>query len=153
MRLLKQHFGDDHLVRVDATNAWSVDQSLEFARRTQPYEIEYVEDATSGLDDLAELRRRVRFPLSTHTSVSNFGHVAEAVRKGSINLVSAELHKIGGILACKQLGKVCEAVGWGMSMHTHSHMGITLMSMVHMAASTPQLIHALDTQYVWTHLR
>ena len=150
VRLLRRHFGNDHLVRVDATNAWSVDESAEFAKSTEANEVEYLEDPTSGLDNLAELRRRVRVPLSTHTSVSQFGHIAEAVGKGSIDLVSAEIHKIGGILACKQLGKVCEAVGWGMSMHTHSHMGIALMAMVHMAASTPQLTHALDTQYVWT---
>ena len=150
VRLLRERFGDEHLVRVDATNAWSVDESIEFAERTDQYDVEYLEDPTSGLDNLAKLRASVDVPLSTHTSVSNFDHIEDAVRKESIDIVSAEIHKFGGILACKQVGKICEAVGWGMSMHTHSHMGISLMAMVHLAASTPQLSHALDTQYIWT---
>jgi glucarate dehydratase len=36
-----------------------------------------------------------------------------------------------------------------MSMHSNSHLGISLAAMVHVAAATPALTYACDTHYPW----
>jgi len=37
----------------------------------------------------------------------------------------------------------------GLSMHSNSHLGISLMAMVHLGAATPHLTYASDTHYPW----
>jgi glucarate dehydratase len=37
----------------------------------------------------------------------------------------------------------------GLSMHSNSHLGISLMAMTHLAASVPNLAYACDTHYPW----
>jgi glucarate dehydratase len=36
-----------------------------------------------------------------------------------------------------------------MSMHSNSHLGISLAAMVHLAAAIPNLTYACDTHYPW----
>jgi glucarate dehydratase len=36
-----------------------------------------------------------------------------------------------------------------MSMHSNSHLGISLMAMTHVAGSIPNLSYACDTHYPW----
>ena len=39
--------------------------------------------------------------------------------------------------------------GMGLSMHSNSHLGVSLAAMVHLAAATPNLTYACDTHYPW----
>ncbi len=42
---------------------------------------------------------------------------------------------------------VHEPFGLGLSMHSYSHLGISLAAMVHLAAATPNLTYACDTHW------
>ena len=44
---------------------------------------------------------------------------------------------------------MCRTFGRGLSMHSNSHLGISLMAMSHLAAATPNLTYACDTHYPW----
>ena len=44
---------------------------------------------------------------------------------------------------------MCETFGLGLSMHSNSHLGISLIAMTHLAASVPHLSYACDTHYPW----
>src|SRR5260370_9443199 len=37
----------------------------------------------------------------------------------------------------------------GLSMHSNSHLGVSLMAMTHVAAASPHLTFACDTHYPW----
>ena len=47
------------------------------------------------------------------------------------------------------LGKLCRTFSLGLSMHSNSHLGVSLMAMAHAAAATPHLAYACDTHYPW----
>jgi glucarate dehydratase len=44
---------------------------------------------------------------------------------------------------------MCRTFNLGLSMHSNSHLGISLMAMAHLAAATPNLSYACDTHYPW----
>jgi glucarate dehydratase len=48
-----------------------------------------------------------------------------------------------------KLAQLCRVFGWGVSMHSNSHLGISLMAMAHVAAAIPNLTYACDTHYPW----
>jgi glucarate dehydratase len=47
------------------------------------------------------------------------------------------------------LAAFCRIFGRGLSMHSNSHAGISLMAMAHLAAATPNLTFAVDTHSPW----
>jgi glucarate dehydratase len=98
---------------------------------------------------MAEVARQVKVPLSTNAVVTQFEHVPEAVRTRAVGVVLSDHHYWGGLEATKQISKVCEVFGLGVSMHSNSHLGISLAAMVHVAAATPHLTYACDTHYPW----
>jgi glucarate dehydratase len=48
-----------------------------------------------------------------------------------------------------ELTRICETFGRDLSMHSNSHLGISLAAMVHLGAALPRLPYALDTHYPW----
>ena len=52
-------------------------------------------------------------------------------------------------LSCFAVTGFSESFGLGVSMHSNSHLGISLAAMVHLAAATPNLTYACDTHWPW----
>jgi len=63
--------------------------------------------------------------------------------------VLSDPHYWGGLRQVQCLGKLCRTFGLGLSMHSNSHLGVSLMAMAHAAAATPHLTYACDTHYPW----
>src|SRR4029450_9924351 len=58
-------------------------------------------------------------------------------------------HYWGGLRQVQHLGKICKTFGLGLSMHSNTHLGVSLMAMAHAAAATQHLTYACDTHYPW----
>lgn len=58
-------------------------------------------------------------------------------------------HYWGGLRATRELAAVCRAFGVGLSMHSNTHLGISLAAMAQVAATVPHLDHACDSHYPW----
>jgi glucarate dehydratase len=88
-------------------------------------------------------------PLATNMVVTAFEHVAPAVAKRSVGVILSDHHMWGGLRATVELGRLCRTFDLGLSMHSNSHLGISLAAMVHVAAAVPELTYACDTHYPW----
>jgi glucarate dehydratase len=66
-----------------------------------------------------------------------------------VDVVLSDHHYWGGLLATKEMSRICETWGLGVSMHSNSHLGISLAAMVQVAAATPHLRYTLDTHTPW----
>jgi glucarate dehydratase len=53
------------------------------------------------------------------------------------------------LTAFRNLGVICKTLGWGLSQHSNSHLGISFAAMIHAGAAIPNLIYASDTHYPW----
>lgn len=47
------------------------------------------------------------------------------------------------------LATKCAEMGRDLSMHSNSHLGISLAAMFHLGAALPNFTYALDTHYPW----
>jgi glucarate dehydratase len=81
--------------------------------------------------------------------VTAFSHIPESVREDAVQVILGDHHYWGGLRATVELGRICSTFGIGMSMHSNSHLGVSLMAMVHLAAATPNLTYDADTHYPW----
>ncbi len=149
IRLLRERFGPDYQLRIDPNAIWSVETSIRVARQLEPYDLEYLEDPTWGIAGMAEVARRTAIPLATNMCVTKFDDIPQAIRAGAVNVILGDHHYWGGLTAFQRLGQLCATFGLGMSMHSNSHLGVSLAAMIHAAAITPNLIVACDTHYPW----
>ncbi|MEV8508516.1 glucarate dehydratase family protein [Actinoplanes sp. NPDC051475] len=137
-----------HPLRLDPNCAWSVETSLRVAGKTDGL-LEYLEDPTPGLAGMAEVAEEAPMPLATNMCVVQMADLPEAVRRGSVQIVLADHHYWGGLTESAHLAAVCRTWGLGLSMHSNSHLGISLAAMVHLGAATPDLTYAADTHTPW----
>lgn len=139
----------DHPLRIDPNGGWTVETAIRIARELENV-LEYLEDPVIGMDQMAQVAAATSIPLATNMIVLEFGQIAEAFRKKAVQIVLSDHHYWGGLRASAHLGKICETLGFGVSMHSNSHLGITLAAMTHVAAATPNLSFDCDTHYPWT---
>jgi glucarate dehydratase len=147
IRALRDAFPDLPL-RLDPNAAWTVDTSIKVALATDGL-IEYLEDPTGGQSGMAAVAREAPMPLATNMCVVAFADLPEAVELGSVGIVLADHHYWGGLRASAELAAICRTWGIGLSMHSNSHLGISLAAMTHLAAATPNLGYAVDTHTPW----
>ena len=147
MKALKQAFPSIPL-RIDPNGNWSIETSIRMAELLGE-DLQYYEDPCPGLEGMAELHRRTGLPLATNMVVTDFDEFRRSIALNSVQIVLADHHYWGGLRDTQILSRMCETFGLGVSMHSNSHLGISLMAMTHVAAAVPNLSYACDTHYPW----
>ncbi|EGG49324.1 glucarate dehydratase family protein [Streptomyces griseoaurantiacus] len=137
-----------HPLRLDPNGAWSVETSLKVAAELGDV-LEYLEDPALGTPAMAEVAARTRVPLATNMCVTTFAEVKEAFTRDAVQVVLSDHHYWGGLRNTQQLAALCRTFGVGVSMHSNTHLGISLAAMTHVAATVPNLHHACDSHYPW----
>ena len=155
IRALREAFGPEVPLRIDPNCAWTVETSVRIGKALAT-DLEYFEDPTGTISGMAEVRSRllaegIDLPNATNMCVTAFAHIPESVRKDAVQVILGDHHYWGGLRASVELGRICSTFGMGMSMHSNSHLGVSLMAMVHLAAAVPNLTYDADTHYPWLH--
>jgi len=147
VRALRAEFPDRPL-RIDPNAAWSVRTSVRVGEELDGV-LEYLEDPTAGIDGMALVAREVSMPLATNMCVVAFDHLRPAVEADAVRVVLSDHHFWGGLGRSRALASTCDTFGLALSMHSNSHLGISLAAMTHLAAATPNLTYACDTHWPW----
>ncbi|OUE09938.1 Glucarate dehydratase-related protein [Clavibacter michiganensis] len=147
IRALAEAF-PDHPLRIDPNGAWTHETALRVARELDGV-LEYLEDPVLGIDGMAAVAAEVSQPLATNMCVVTFEQIAEGFAKDAVQIVLSDHHYWGGLAHTRELAAICATWGVGLSMHSNSHLGISLAAMTHVAAASPELGYACDTHYPW----
>ena len=137
-----------HPLRIDPNAAWTPKTSIAVASQLHGV-LEYLEDPTPGIEGMARVAEKASMPLATNMCVVNFGDIEPAFRARAIGVLLSDHHFWGGMRDTQALSVLCETFDVGLSMHSNSHLGISLAAMVHVAAATPHLTYACDTHWPW----
>ena len=156
VRLMRREFGPDVPLRIDPNSAWTVDTSVQVGLDLKE-ELSgggYLEDPTASIEGMAAVRRRllaagVETPLASNVAVTSFAHIPLSVKQDAVQVILCDHHYWGGMRQVQHLGKICQVFGIGLSMHSNSHLGVSLLAMTHVAAATMHLSYACDTHYPW----
>lgn len=136
-------------LRIDPNGNWTVATSLRVLDRLRGV-LEYYEDPAPGMDGMAAVAQASDVPLATNMVVTDFDEFRRNAERGCpVKIVLSDHHYWGGLRATQRLSTMCQAFGLGLSMHSNSHLGISLVAMTHLAASVPLLSYACDTHYPW----
>ncbi|MEU1664878.1 glucarate dehydratase family protein [Streptomyces sparsogenes] len=147
IRALAERFPGRPL-RLDPNGAWSVETSLKVAEALRDV-LEYLEDPTTGTEGMAQVAAAAGVPLATNMCVTTFGEIREAFTRDAVQVVLSDHHYWGGLRNTRDLAAICRAFGVGLSMHSNTHLGISLAAMTHVAATVANLDYACDSHYPW----
>ena len=147
LRKLRETF-PHHQLRIDPMGAWTV-PTAKYVVDALNGLLEYLEDPCRGMDAMAELAEIVDIPLATNLVVVELEQIFEAVNKRAVNIILGDHHYWCGATGAVRLNRICQSAGLGLSMHSNSHLGISLAAMCHVAAACPHLTFDCDTHYPW----
>ena len=135
-------------LRLDPNAAWTVDTSVWVGRELDGV-LQYLEDPTPDIAGMARVAAEVSMPLATNMCVVTPEHLPPAIATKAISVLLLDHHYWGGLVRSSHIAALCDTFGLELSMHSNSHLGISLAAMTHLAAATPNLTHACDTHTPW----
>ena len=145
---LREAFGPEVPLRFDPNAAWKLGTGIEYGRKMEKY-LEYLEDPVRGQENMAKARKALNIPFATNMCTTSFEDIPNSIVLGSEDIILSDHHFWGGLSASMDLARICATFGRELSMHSNSHLGISLAAMVHLGAALPHPPYPLDTHYPW----
>ncbi|UJA20047.1 mandelate racemase/muconate lactonizing enzyme family protein [Thermoleophilia bacterium SCSIO 60948] len=102
---VREACGETVRIRIDANEAWTVDEASGMLEALAPLELELVEQPVAGLEAMAELRRRTGARLAADESVTDRAGADRAVELGACEAATVKLSKVGGITPALEIAR------------------------------------------------
>jgi o-succinylbenzoate synthase len=112
VRAVRERFGDDLLLQVDANTAYTLADARHLAR-LDPFDLLLIEQPLPEDDVLghAQLARAVRTPICLDESITSARTAAAAISLGACAIVNVKPARVGGYLEARRVHDVCAAHG------------------------------------------
>ncbi|HEX5119956.1 MAG TPA: o-succinylbenzoate synthase [Pseudonocardiaceae bacterium] len=112
VRAVRERFGDDLLLQVDANTAYTLADARQLAK-LDPFDLLLIEQPMDEDDVLghAELARLVSTPICLDESITSAATAAAAIRLGACRIVNVKPGRVGGYLEARRIHDVCTAHG------------------------------------------
>lgn len=98
--------GAEGRIRVDANGAWTVDEAERAIHAFAEYDLEYVEQPCASVEELAEVRRRVKYmgvPIAADESVRKADDPLAVARAGAADILIVKAAPLGGVNAALRI--------------------------------------------------
>ena len=112
VRAVRERFGDDLLLQVDANTAYTVADARHLAR-LDPFDLLLIEQPLPE-DDVAGhaiLATMIRTPVCLDESITSAASAADAISRGACAIVNIKAGRVGGYLEARRVHDVCAAHG------------------------------------------
>jgi O-succinylbenzoate synthase len=112
VRAVRERFGDDVLLQVDANTAYTLADARHLAR-LDPFDLLLIEQPLDEEDVLghAALARVLRTPVCLDESITSAKAAADAITLGACAIVNVKPGRVGGYLEARRVHDVCVAHG------------------------------------------
>jgi O-succinylbenzoate synthase len=112
VRAVRERFGDEVLLQVDANTAYTLADAAHLAR-LDPFDLLLIEQPLEEEDVLghADLAARIRTPVCLDESITSARSAAAAIRLGACAIVNIKPGRVGGYLEAVRIHDVCVEAG------------------------------------------
>ena len=112
VREVRERFGDDVILQVDANTAYTLADARHLAR-LDPFDLLLIEQPLEEEDILghADLAKLISTPVCLDESITSAQSAAAAIRLGACQVVNVKPGRVGGYLESRRIHDVCVANG------------------------------------------
>jgi len=135
VRAVRQHFGEDLPLMVDANAAYTV-TDIDVFKALDEFDLLMVEQpmAATDLFGLAALQDAISTPVCLDESADSIEHTAEAIRRGACRIVNLKIQRVGGLGPAQALHDLCLQHGVACWVGTMPELGVGQAHGIHLAA-------------------
>ncbi len=138
-KALRDSFGDDIVLRVDANASLNYDAAETLLRKLEPFDIDVAEQPVAiwDIDGLAALARAVDMPIMADESVSTDHSLLDVIKKRAATVVQTKTAKNGGIHYIRKLWNLAQASGMRIYPGNHPSTSVATAAVAQMCAASP----------------
>jgi muconate cycloisomerase len=137
VKQIRMAIGADLNICVDANQGYpTAKAAVKIIREMEVYNLLYMEQPVQGIDQMAEVARRVDTPIMADESAWTAQDVIEIIQKKAADVISIYTTKPGGMFKGKQVAAVAEAAGLKCNVNGSVETGVGNAANLHLAAST-----------------
>ncbi|MET3961379.1 O-succinylbenzoate synthase [Marmoricola sp. OAE513] len=141
LEAVREALGPDGLIRIDANAGWSSDEAV---RRIPVLDrsaggLEYVEQPSPTVEDLALVRRKVDVPIAADESIRRAEDPYRVRDLDAADIAVLKVQPLGGVRACL---RIAEDIGLPVVVSSALETSIGIAAGVALAAALPELQHA-----------
>lgn len=134
---IRQAIGPDLNICVDANQGYpTAKAAVRITRAMEEFNLLYMEQPVEGIDQMAEVARRVDTPIMADESAWTPEDAIEIVRKKAADIISLYTTKPGGMFKAKKVAAVAEAAGLKCNVNGSVETGVGNAANIQLAAST-----------------
>ena len=111
LKAVRETVGQKIEIRIDANGGWETNQAIDILGELSPFAIEFVEEPTNGLENLATVRKNVTQKIAIDESLQEVENIDLIVENRIADIVVIKPSAIGGITFASQLIRQAENLG------------------------------------------
>ena len=129
--------GPDGRIRIDANGAWNLDEAEHAIHALAEFDLEYVEQPCATIDELAQIRKRVKYmgiPIAADESVRKAEDPVAVARAKAADILVLKAQPLGGI---ERALEIVEEAGLPVVISSAIDTSVGLSMGAYLAASIP----------------
>ncbi|MFJ4253422.1 o-succinylbenzoate synthase [Microbacterium sp. NPDC090003] len=141
VRAVRDAMGPEGRIRIDANGLWNLDEAEHAVHALNEFDLEYVEQPCATVEELAELRTRVKYlgiPVAADESIRKSSDPLAVARAGAADLIVVKAQPLGGVTHALQ---IIAATGLPAVVSSALDTAVGLSQGAALAAALPHLDH------------
>jgi muconate cycloisomerase len=155
LKAIREAVGPGISIRADANQGYSPKEAIRLCRLAEKYDVglELLEQPvpTWDLEGMALVRRSVDTLIEADESAYDIHDVMNIIRQGAADVINIKVAKAGGLYHAKKIAALAEAAGLGCVLGTAFGLGIKVAAKLHLAASTRNIMDAVEFTEIMLH--
>ena len=141
---LREKLGKDFLLRFDANQGYSFEQSVEFINSIKSANLEIIEQPTCRKKDerLGQVTQAVSVPVMADESIKTLQDAFRLASNGLIDMLNIKLMKVGGIFEAQHINSVAKAAGMEVMVGCLDESALGISAGLHFALSRANIEYA-----------
>lgn len=141
LEAVRDALGPHGIIRIDANGGWDVDEAVAALRVLDRAAggLEYVEQPSPSVEDLAAVRRRTHVPVAADESIRRAEDPYRVRDLEAADIAVLKVQPLGGVRACL---RIAEDIGMPVVVSSALESSVGIAAGVALAAALPELHHA-----------
>jgi O-succinylbenzoate synthase len=135
----REYLGAEGRIRIDANGGWNVDEAEHAIHALAEYDLEYVEQPCATVDELWQIRQRVKYmgvPVAADESVRKAADPLLVARQEAADILVIKAQPLGGIHAALA---IAGEAGLPLVVSSALETSVGISMGLHLAAALPEL--------------
>jgi len=149
IKALRKGGGRELKIRVDMNQALSPPEALEFIKKTEEFDLEYVEQPikANSFGDLAVLRNRTQTPIAVNEDCYLEGNIVQIVKDDAVDTAVVDLEPLGGLIKLIEFEGLAGMSNIPLAHHCGFDMGIKTAAILQGTSCLKGFNLAMDSTY------